>query len=746
MKKLSSLFFGLLVTFLAQAQTGNYFLSHFSPTKEHFDNICFDIAQDDRGVMYFANKAGLLLFDGRNWDMIKGYSAIYSVNISEDNSIFWSGAKGFGQVIVNREGFQELKLLSDSTTSDVFQTLVVNEHAYFLTEKTIYHYNSKTQSITKILSPSDAVFYKLFELFGAVYINTSSGVLKVEGGKLSPSRIGINSEVVFSSKIENHYVIGTADNQIWTCGEDLVFKQVKIQDQQYADASVIINGSWLHQQLLALGTLRGGVMFINPITGRTEEIINYNTGLPDNEIFALKQDHNQNTWVAHEYGFTRISPQMPFKSFSHYDGLEGNLLCANSFKGSVYVGTSLGLFKLQKEDVYEELVYYVNVEVAQPKKPVAKNPEKQEVKSASEIIQSEKAEPQQQTESKKKGLFNFLKRNKRQQSSKEEPQPAVTQQQSTKSEVVPQKEQEKTAEELPTYKRVKKTERILRASHYVFRKVQGIDAKVMHLLEVNGKLIASGLGGIFEVADLNSKPVLQEPVRYLYSITQSNKLFASTYEDDIKSISLEKDKWIVSNDALELDDQVDYIFQGKNSDLWLCGLNKIYQYDTKAASNAVRAFELSNPDMESTVGAIWDEEKLLFANADGFYSLDVKGNQLSKIDSLPEPSQYFAFKGSILYHDRHGWHLAGNNEGHGNIQLLNLFQNFRFIATDHASENLWMISAGNELYKFFADKIRSEEAAFPLFLKTVTNDNLITANKSKIHISEDKSDVRNCSA
>ncbi len=86
------------------------------------------------------------------------------------------------------------------------------------------------------------------------------------------------------------------------------------------------------------------------------EIINYNTGLPDNEIFTPMVDKSQGIWAAHEYGFTRVSPYLPYRSFGHYPGLAGNLLCATSFHGKVYVGTSLGLYRLEREDVYDEIV------------------------------------------------------------------------------------------------------------------------------------------------------------------------------------------------------------------------------------------------------------------------------------------------------------------------------------------------------------------------------------------------------
>src|SRR5688500_11844539 len=101
-------------------QTGNYFLSHYSPSEERFDYVCFDMAQDPKGVMYFATKAGILEFDGRDWDLLKGSSAIYSMKLSDSGEIYWSGAKGFGKVTIDKHGFQQIVQLSDSTVVNVF--------------------------------------------------------------------------------------------------------------------------------------------------------------------------------------------------------------------------------------------------------------------------------------------------------------------------------------------------------------------------------------------------------------------------------------------------------------------------------------------------------------------------------------------------------------------------------------------------------------------------------------------------
>jgi hypothetical protein len=711
---------------IAYGQTGNYFLSHYTPTQEHFDNICFDMAQDERGVMHFATNGGVLQFDGRNWDMLKGPSAIYALHINAHEEMYWGGARGFGKVGINNQGFQQLEILSDSTATDIFQALSVKEHVYFLSEDAIYVYDPAVKKTTSLSFNEDTgSFGKLFEMYGAVYASAESGIFKVEKDKLTPSKLDISGDLVFFSRLDDKYVFGTGDNKVYVCTETLQPKQVPINDQDYLNASVVISGSWVNRQLLALGTLRGGVLFINPITGATQEIVNYATGLPDNEVVAMMADRNQNVWIAHDYGFTRISPYMPFRTFSHYAGLQGNPLCAYSHDGSVYTGTSLGLFKLERENVYDELIYYENVEIKEAKKTAAK---KQDVK----VPVEEKTEVKPQEETRKRGLFNFLKKNK--DKNKSEPTTEVAKESSDENTDAASTK----VTDGPRYRREKRTRKVLRASQYVYVKVNGIDSKITQLVETDGRLIASGLGGIYDVNGLQAKPIQDEPVRCLYASDEI--LFASTYDDRIVAFDF-RNGWHMINSLNNLNDQVNYIFEGKKGELWLCGLNKIYQLEFDAQQITInRALDFQNQDMDVTLGVSWDD-KVMFVNPEGFFEYNRNEKKITRIDSLTQPAQYFTFSSNVLYRNVHGWNLTGKENDQGNLQLLNLFHDLRFIAADEGTGDLWMISRQNELYKFYGDKIATDEMAFPLFLKTVTNDNLKTASRSQIHISEDKSAV-----
>lgn len=711
MKKLITCWLMCCCSIIALAQNGSYFLTHHSPAKDNFDNVCFDMVQDSHGIMYFAMKAGVLEFDGREWDMIPGAGAIYALNRSDAGDVYWVGAKGFGKIGYNKKGFKEIQYLSDPDVIDVFQTIAVGEQIYFLSENRIFYYrNGQQKGAVLIAGNAQGAFTGMFELYGDLYVQTERNTtFRVDKNRLVYVDLNFSGNVIFHSRIDSTYVIGTSDNRVYTCSRDLKLVQVPVHDQPYADANVVVSGTWVNRQLLALGTLRGGVMLINPITGDRNQIIDYSTGLPDNEVFSLMADANQNIWVAHEYGFTQISPSLPFRTFSYYAGLEGNLLCAYSYRNDVYVGTSLGLYKLSREEVFDDVVTYVDIEVT----PGTGSKEKMQTQE-----QVDDATP-----SKRRGFFNFLRRNR---------------EKNKQGETI-EEDSGKEARD-PNVRRERRIERVLRSSQYVFKKVEGIDAKISHLVGLNGKLIAAGLEGVFEIRDVAAERILHSPTRYVYASGKKNTIIASTYDDEIWSLAWDHG-WRQMNLINSLGDQIDYIFEGSDNEWWFCGLDRIYRLQLNGTGiDRLQTIELTNPNFDKTVGLHWEDD-VVFVNADGFYRYVRDSNSLVRIDTLPKPAQYFAFDGHILFRDEHSWNVLGDPENRSNLQLLNLFQNFRFITTDQDPDNLWLISGSNELLKFEGENVAVVANKFPIFLKSVQANAITIGDFSHIELDQRNSAV-----
>ena len=708
--------FLLLCFFVSKAQTGHYFLSHFSPGDERVDHVSFDMAQDANGILHFATRSGVLTYDGKNWELIPCNGPVYALELSQSGELYWAGADGFGQIITDKYGRHISIIESNPDKRDVYQALALGNKVYFMNDDGVFIYeNQSARTVNSHNVPG--AFTSLFEIFGTVYVTTDLGrIFKVDDVKLSNPAIEFEEglDITFSCASKDKFILGTADNRLFLCTKDYSIEEIKLEESDYINASVIINGVSVSNNLIALATLRGGVIILNPETRSIEEIVNYNTGLPDNEIFALLVDKDKNIWASHDYGFTKISPLSPFRSFSHYDNLKGNLLCALSVNDEVYVGTSLGLFKLNKEEVYDEIIYYEDV------------PDKAKInENASPTGSIATKEP----EKRKKGFLRFLKRNRTESEEKvetKESPPKKNNKASLNSKTQLPKEEY-------VIQRLRKTQKVLRSSNFAYKKVKGIEAKVTHLAISNNKLLAAGLGGLFEIDNLSANPIIEEPVRFLFT-SGDTMMLVSTYRDRILTLKKNGSRWRTVSEENNPDDQISNIFQGPAGELWLCGMNTIYRLES--TGNILSSFEFTNPNFSRTIGLHWGN-KIILVNANGFFRLDTSESSIVKIDSMSAPLTYFTSNNELWYHNGNNWNTLGQIAKRKNIGVLNLCGDIRFVSPDNNSENLWVINTHNELYKFLGNDVSFTPSDFPLILKALSQNSKPIAFGKKIIVNQE---------
>src|SRR5258706_986264 len=692
----------------SKAQTGNYFLSHYAPSDERIDYLTFGMTQDDKGVLYFANKSGVLEFDGRNWSLISTPGPIYTVTAQGDN-VFVGGFSGFGKLVWGPDGEQAYQSLSQDQpdATQILSSLHVKVTVYFLNEQALYIFSTtdgKTDTVIRSAS-GQSTFTGLYEIAGSVYIGTEKdGLLKMDNGKLAKSSLGLPEKLklLFCStlKMSKSVLLVTDSNRLFIY-DRVALKEIPIQDKSFLERNVTVGGTWVAENLVAIGTLRGGVIFIDPQTGATKEIINYYTGLPDNEMYSILCDQNQGVWIAHDYGFTRIAPFLPFRSYNHYPGLEGSLLCAHSFKGQLYVGTTLGLFTLVKEELYEE-------------EPVLTPLQEQALTAPEESLKS------------KKGQVSSLKKEKK-----------------------PPTKSTKTRKANPKPRPVQPpkpiTRRVLKSVQYAFKKVSGTDGKVRLLIEANGKFLAAGIIGVVEVDGVTSKSITQEPVRSFFLSPSLNQLLVGMVNEGVKSFSLdEKEGWKQTHLLDSLQEYITYMFEDKLQNIWLCARTRVFKVETvdNQLTDVINV-PFSNPSMDEPIGVPLGSE--VYVAVSGFFNkYDISQNKFVRFknNQLPGAKKYFASAGSFWFHDGHQWRTFDDNMKKTlRLEWLGLFQKIRYIAPTGKREGLWVITAGNELYNFTSNKITVEQTDYPLFLREVRSQQIKIPPARSLRISQLESTV-----
>jgi ligand-binding sensor domain-containing protein len=692
----------------AHSQTGNYFLSHYTPPDKKLDPICYAMVQDARGIMYFANRSGVLEFDGKSWRLAATAFPIYTLTTTKDGHIFAGGLSGFGRIDFSKGEFSFVDLAGTDAEAKGIIASAANDHfVYWLTEANIFSYERAIQKVQKLIVPDkENSFKKLFMMGDKVYVTTENGTLySLKENALKASQFNADfGDLVFTHSVNKKTLVGTSLSAVYVVSGDQI-QPVPVKEQDFLQANGLVGGTWVTDELIALGTLRGGVIFVNINSGETQEITNYYTGLPDNEVFAIYGDGQQGVWVAHEYGVTRISPTLPFRTFTHYPGLRGNVLSAYSHRGQLYVGTSLGLFKLIKDLQYEDQVYYVT-----SSKRIATSPEP----APSASVPASETKPSQ-----KKGIFS-----KKKKAATSEAAPTTKEPRST----------EAVYQELTT--KEKKTRRVLKSLQYAFAKVNGVEGKVTHLAESSGQLVAGGLGGLYLISDLTARTISAAPISTLYQSKTLNQLFIGTYDERMECYDLAKGtaKSVPLPDSVR--DHFTHIFEDRLENVWFCGRKGIVklEYLENELSNVDEIF-FDNPTDDETVGLAVGTDVYIVSGGK-FYQYNSAKNVFSPYDSLPDTRKCLASAGLFWFNDGQQWRtIDGLLSKKLKMDWLDLFADLRFLSLDDSGNGMWVIASNNELYHFTPAQSKTV-TPHPLSFKLAQGEDVKVSGGKKLEVKE----------
>jgi len=661
----------LLIWCSSFAQTGNSFLTHFSPSDERIDYRSNGMVQDGRGLIYFTNKKGVLEFDGKNWRLIATPGAVYTLSLLQDD-VYVGGVFGFGKLTqkANERIYQPI------FSQPVFSSAVSKDRVYACSEKSLFVILN--EKIEKEIKAQDSILFTgLLEVYESLFVKAGDhDLLQLKNDQLVNAEVPLpaDSEITFcSGNIKTgNLVIGTEAGAVYTMNSKSPAAELKFDDAVFVRQSLLVAGVWINDSQIALGTLLGGVLLVDTNTGATIDHLDFSTGLPDNEVFAMMADHSGGVWVAHEYGFTRIAPSLPFKSYNHFPGLNGSLLCVQSIKGQIYVGTSTGLYRLTKEQLTE-------------------------TKSIQEV---------QKNQPRRKGLFSFWRKNTN-----------------------------PTASSKPMFE-----VKVIKQLGYSYKKVPGIEGKIIQLIEVNGKLIASGLSGVFEVADDKPKSISTGPVKTIFFSSTLQQLLIGTSQHQIKTVLSGASGWSETHLLDTLADQISYVFEDNLDNIWLCGRTAVYRVETiDGKITDASVFPIANPSLDETVGVAYGNEVYLAASEE-FKIFDRK-NSFVRYDSLPGPHRYFASAGYFWFNDGFKWRTVDRRLKSLNLQWLGLFPNLRFLSPTDNGQSLWIITANNELYKFNSAQTVLDDLRYPLVLRQVRGQEIKVTKGKRVTLDQPENEL-----
>ena len=363
------LFFGYSLAAQYKEESGKFFVHNYSVDEHMAEAQTWAAVQDDRGVMYFGNNAGVLEFDGNNWRLIPttNRSVVRSLAVDSTGTIYVGGVGDFGYLAPDSIGslnFYSLSHLLDSTDrffKEVWMTCASEKRIYFSTVEGLYEFNPQY-----FKSPDENKPFKIWSsqspLMGVYYVRgdvitrePNVGLVKLNENSLEliPGTFPLSNALVWTINpiFDDKLLISARGIGLLVYDPDQPINNRIQQPYSYREASSFLvknnlyYGSPLENNHFVYGTLRKGAIVVDQY-GDIKEYISEDQGLASNNVVSTYYNKG-NLWLASHKSIANIELRAPYTYWDETLGLTGIITDMIRYDGILFVATTQGVYYLQ---------------------------------------------------------------------------------------------------------------------------------------------------------------------------------------------------------------------------------------------------------------------------------------------------------------------------------------------------------------------------------------------------------------
>ena len=317
----------------------------------------FAFTQDRRGVLYVANFAGVLEYDGINWRTIttQNTTKVSALLTARDGTVYVGGNGEFGFLRADstgKLGFSSLSQRIKTRFSEIISILETKEGIHFISRKTVFLWNGRNV----VEWPSTLDIMSAFGANQAIYVFLrQQGLSRFQEGKIIS--VGRSSGLPTIYDMPAMLPLG-GDKQLLVTSNQGLFQLVgntisefPASVNTYLAKSQATTGAVLTDGSLAISTVRGGLVILSP-GGQLKQLISGVSGLNDQLINSMYTGRDGNLWLALNNGLAQVEIPSPITLFHESTRLSGEILDIRRVNGIVYLATINGLFRIDNTAIH----------------------------------------------------------------------------------------------------------------------------------------------------------------------------------------------------------------------------------------------------------------------------------------------------------------------------------------------------------------------------------------------------------
>lgn len=341
----------LMSAFLLKGQFSKPFVKNYTPKDYNAFFQNWDAVQDKKGVMYFANNYGVLVFSGNKWDVIgaPNGSIIRSLVLNNEGKVVAGGYNEIGIIESDKQGNPAFNSITTSLAEEfqdfgsVWNIVQLKNSTYFSTDRYILKYENN--KLSKVADKGGKLFSKVGS---TIYLSTdSSGLMKFENEQLQElPRGNFFSKMKIYAVVENRngIMVVTKDDGLYFYSTDTIYEVGDAKTKAIFKQSDLYSAAVLPDGNICISTLKNGVIILNQI-GEIEEIFNKQSGVQHQTCWKTFFDKQGNLWLMLDKGITKIEYNSPFSSYNTNGEIEGTIMSIARFNNNMFVATSVGLYQ-----------------------------------------------------------------------------------------------------------------------------------------------------------------------------------------------------------------------------------------------------------------------------------------------------------------------------------------------------------------------------------------------------------------
>ncbi len=373
--------------FISSAYHKNFEVNEYNAQPQNWEVI-----QDDRGMMYFANADGVLEYDGKNWRKIKTNFAVRCIALDGKGRIYVGGQGNFGYLAPNKIG--EMKYFSISSRMDisklksppdVWYIKIKNNEVYFQIIKKILKFSpysnedsifdDSKNNLDKIkVFKTKKEFTSIFNLKNKIIALENDGYLSyLENNKLIETPYNKflfkKENVKDLNEFDDNKLLISVNKKLLIYDEEKdTLLNFKTEADDFFKKNLIYCCKRISDNKFSIGTRNGGVVIINK-NGKVLDIFNKENILQDNTCF--NQMHKDGiSWLTLNIGISKIETGSAFRFLGEKNNVGSPILSMIKHKKILYISTFAGISYLEMDKIKDKTKKIKFIEIPNTIQPV----------------------------------------------------------------------------------------------------------------------------------------------------------------------------------------------------------------------------------------------------------------------------------------------------------------------------------------------------------------------------------------